>query len=418
MLVDDVRLTLHGGTGGRGAVTFRKEKFVPFGGPDGGDGGVGGSIVLLASQDVLSLAHLSMTPELRADPGEHGRRAKKIGKAGADLVIEVPVGTVAVLSGGQGEVAFDLKEGGQREVVCLGGVGGRGNKAFATSTMKAPRMAESGEPGEVRKARLTYKMMSDAAMVGMSNSGKSELLNRMTGAGVRVADYRMTTIDPVIGVMEYEWNQYLVVEIPATWTGDGGRKGGALKHAHRASVVAILLDGTVDDIRLEYERVAKALDESDGLVASKPRIAVANKADLVGRGVSRAKNILGGLPGVRQVHVVSAVTGEGVEGLIGGIVEVAGSFAGDREAGVDGETPALRPAPMGSRISVKKEADAYVVHAGSLERLVRGTDISDWEARMQLMSLLEKAGVHQALQRAGVGEGDTVIIGGTELEWT
>ena len=399
-------------------MTFRKEKFVPFGGPDGGDGGVGGSIALLASHDVLSLAHLSMTPKLRAEPGEDGRRAKKVGRAGDDLVIQVPVGTVAVLSGGESELVFDLREGDQREVVCVGGVGGRGNKAFATSTMKAPRIAESGEPGEVRKVRLTYKILSDVALVGMPNSGKSELLNRLTGAGARVADYRMTTVDPVIGVMEFEWRQYLVVEIPATWTGAGQEKVGALKHAHRASVVVVLLDGVVDDIRLEYERIGKALDESDPQVASKPRIVVVTKADLVeGRGIS-ARNMAEDFPGAREVHAVSAATGEGVEKLMGSLVGLVASAAREPESRVDGEMPVLRPAPMGSRISVNKESGAYVVHAGGLERLVRGTDISDWEARMQLMSLLEKAGVHQALQRAGVREGDTVIIGGAELEWT
>ena len=399
-------------------MTFRKEKFVPFGGPDGGDGGVGGSVVLEASNDVLSLGHLVMTPRLRADAGEDGRRAKKIGRAGADLVIEVPVGTVARVSGRLGETELDMREGGQRETVCEGGVGGRGNRSFATSTMKVPRMAEVGEDGEVRNVRLTYKMMADVALVGMPNVGKSDLLNRLTGAGARVADYWMTTTDPVIGVMEHDWRQYKLVEVPATWTGSGRGKSGTLKHAHRASVVALVVDGTVDDVPGEYERVVEALKEADGSVAGKPRIVVVNKLDLAEGCVRGPAFKPEEFPGAEQVHWVSAVTGEGLEKLRSSLVGVVNSAEREAEVGGRGEVPVLRPKPIGNRISVKKEAEAYVVHAGALERLVRGTDISDWEARMQLMSLLEKAGVHQALQKAGVKEGDTVRIGNAELEWT
>ena len=418
MLIDDVRLVVAGGRGGGGAVTFRKEKFVPYGGPDGGDGGIGGKVVLAASNDVLSLGHLAMTPKLRADAGEPGRRSKKIGRAGADLVIEVPVGTVAEVSGGPGNVVLDMHEGGQRETVCEGGVGGRGNRAYATSTMKVPRMAEVGDEGEVRNVRLLYKMMADVALVGMPNSGKSELLNKLTGAGARVADYWMTTTDPVIGVMEHEWKQYKVVEIPATWTGSEKGRSGALKHAHRAAVVALVVDGTVEDVPGEYGRVVEALEGADASVAGKPRIVVVNKVDLAEGGGNGLVFKPEDFPGAEQVHAVSAVTGEGLDKLRDSLVGEVSRDDREAEVGERGEVAVLRPKPIGNRISVKKDAEAYVVHAGALERLVRGTDINDWEARMQLMSMLEKAGVHQALQKAGVKEGDTVRIGNAELEWT
>ncbi len=391
---------------------------MPFGGPDGGDGGVGGGVVLVASHDVLSLGHLAMTPRLRAEAGVDGRRAKKVGKAARDLVIEVPVGTVARVSVGPEEVMLDMVASGQTEVLCRGGVGGRGNKTFATSTMKAPRMAEVGEPGEERNVTLTYKIMAEVALVGMPNSGKSALLNRLTDAGARVADYRMTTIDPVIGVLDHDWRQYKVVEIPATWTGSEKSKSGPLKHVHRAAVAALVVDGTVDDVPGEYGRVVQALEEADESVAGKPRIVVFNKADLVEGGVKGPDFKSEDFPGVEGIHWVSAVTGEGLEKLRNSLVAMVNSVDKVAKAGESEEVAVLRPKPIGHRISVKKEEGVYVVDAGALERLVRGTDISDWEARMQLMSLLEKAGVHQALQKAGVKEGDTVRIGNAELEWT
>ena len=275
-----------------------------------------------------------------------------------------------------------------------------------------------GRKGRCEIVRLLYKMMADVALVGMPNSGKSELLNRMTGAGARVADYWMTTTDPVIGVLEHEWKQYKVVEIPATWTGSEKGRSGPLKHAHRAAVVALVLDGTVDDVPGEYGRVVHALEEADESVAGKPRIVVVNKVDLAEGGVKGPDFKAEDFPGAEEVHWVSAVTGEGLEKLKSSLVGMVNSADKVAEVGKWGEVAVLRPKPIGNRISVKKDAEAYIVHAGSLERLVRGTDINDWEARMQVMSLLEKAGVHQALQKAGVKEGDTVRIGNAELEWT
>ena len=252
----------------------------------------------------------------------------------------------------------------------------------------------------------------------MPNSGKSALLNRLTGAGARVADYLMTTIDPVIGVLDHDWRQYRVVEIPATWTRSDGRKFGPLKHAHRAAVVAMVLDGSTGDVTKEHGQLVKALEESDAVVEGKPRIVVFNKVDLLDESGPDRRVRMEDFPGVQEIHFVSAATGEGVDKLISSLVEVVDAVGRKIEVQESEEVPVLRPTPIGSRISVKKEEGAYVVDAGALERLVRGTDISDWEARMQLMSLLEKAGVHQALQKAGVKEGDTVRIGNAELEWT
>ena len=399
-------------------MTFRKEKFVPFGGPDGGDGGVGGCVFLKATEEVLSLAHLVMTPELRAEEGGNGRRANKIGRAGSDIEVQVPVGTLAVIRDGEASKTVDMDVAERRELVCDGGGGGRGNRAFATAVMKVPRMAEVGEEGESREVSLNYKMPCHVAIIGEANAGKSSLLNRLTGAGAKVGDYWMTTVDPILGVMEWEWVQYRVVEIPATWTGSAGSVGKSLKHAHRSSVLVILLDGTEEGLVEAYRRVTWSLAQKDAFVARKSRVVVVNKADGGGSGVANQELRVADCPGARALQYVSSATGEGIEELkstLAGLVKDA-----ERQPEEEPEAPVqvLRPKPIGRRISVVKESGTYVVHAGALERLVRGTDISDWEARMQLMSLLEKAGVHQALQKAGVREGDTVRIGAAELEWT
>ena len=417
MLVDNVSVVLAGGRGGRGAVTFRKEKFVPFGGPDGGGGGQGGSVLLHPTYEVRSLSHLVTTPKLAAHDGWDGRRSKKIGRAGADLVVLVPVGTVAeVMSEGAG-FTLDMTCADEKHVVCSGGGGGRGNRTYATSTMKVPRMAEVGELGETREVRLTYKMLCDVAILGDPNGGKSLLLNKMTAAGAKVADYWMTTVDPIVGVMESDWTQYRLLEVPSVWSTSSSGDG-ALKHAHRASLVALVLDATEESLADSYRRITDALADKDEYVHGKPRLVVVNKVDLADNELNEASESTDQFPGAVAVCYVSAATGEGIPELMRRLVELVKATGRESWSQGSAEVPVLRPKPKGRRISVVKDAETYVVHAGELERLVRGTDISDWEGRMQLMSLLEKAGVHQALQKAGVVEGDTVRIGGSDMEWT
>ena len=417
MLIDNVSVVLAGGRGGRGAVTFRKEKFVPFGGPDGGGGGQGGSVLLHPTYEVRSLSHLVTTPKLAAHDGWDGRRSKKIGRAGADLVVLVPVGTVAEVMGDGVDFTLDMTCAYAKHVVCSGGGGGRGNRTYATSTMKVPRMAEVGEPGETREVRLTYKMLCDVAFLGEPNAGKSLLLNKMTAAGAKVADYWMTTVDPIVGVMESDWTQYRLLEVPSVWSTSSSGDG-ALKHAHRASLVALVLDATEESLADSYRRITDALADKDEYVHGKPRLVVVNKVDLADNELNEASESVDEFPGAVAVCYVSAATGEGIPELMSRLVELVKATGRESSSQGSAEVPVLRPKPKGRRISVVKDAETYVVHAGELERLVRGTDISDWEARMQLMSLLEKAGVHQALQKAGVVEGDTVRIGGSDMEWT
>ncbi len=332
-------------------------------------------------------------------------------------MVLVPVGTVAEVMGEGAGFTLDMTCADEKHIVCSGGGGGRGNRTYATSTMKVPRMAEVGEPGETREVRLTFKMLCDVAIIGDPNAGKSLLLNKMTAAGAKVADYWMTTVDPIVGVMETDWTQYRLLEVPSVWSTSSSGDG-ALKHAHRASLVALVLDATEESLADSYRRVTDALAAKDEYVHGKPRLVVVNKVDLADNELNEASESTDEFPGAVAVCYVSAATGEGIPELMRRLVELVKATGMESSSQGSAEVPVLRPKPKGRRISVVKDAETYVVHAGELERLVRGTDISDWEARMQLMSLLERAGVHQALQKAGVVEGDTVRIGGSDMEWT
>ena len=207
-MVDYIKIKISSGSGGNGAISFRKEKYVPFGGPDGGWGGRGGDAYIVGDEEVRDLGHLSGISEVKAEVGMSGAGSNRVGRDGGDAEVVVLTGTAVVFGTGRSAEKHEVLGNGQRVRVAVGGMGGRGNRAFATSVMKVPRIAESGEKGQAWWVQLHFKTLADIAIVGLANSGKSSLLNRVTGAGVKVADYPMTTVEPVVGVVEHGWRQY------------------------------------------------------------------------------------------------------------------------------------------------------------------------------------------------------------------
>lgn len=321
MLIDTATIEVRGGAGGDGCVSFRREKYVPRGGPNGGDGGHGGSVTLEASAGRFTLLDFRYRRRYRAESGRHGSSNDKRGRDGEDVILKVPVGTL-VRDHESGEVLADLSEGGARFVVAAGGRGGRGNARFASSTDQAPRRAEKGRPGEDRVVDLELKLLADVGIVGLPNAGKSTLLSRVSAAKPRIADFPFTTRSPVLGLVRYGRDgSFVMADLPGLIEGAHEGKGlglAFLRHVERTSVLVLLLDASADP----EDAYAVLLGELEGYghgLSEKPRLVVLSKTDLLG-GPPVPPPRFGGEP----VYAVSALTGDGLAELLfalGGALE-------------------------------------------------------------------------------------------------
>jgi GTP-binding protein len=321
MLIDQARVYVKGGDGGRGCVAFRREKFVPKGGPDGGDGGAGGDVIVVADEGVATLADFRYRQHLHAGRGGHGEGGRRAGRRGADLVVPVPVGTI-VRDAHTGEVLADLVAPGQRAVLARGGRGGRGNARFATPTRRAPRVAEPGEPGEARWVELELRLLADVGLVGLPNAGKSTLLRRISAARPAVGDYPFTTLHPVLGVVDLpDGRRFVAADIPGLIEGahqGAGLGAQFLRHVYRTRVLVHVVDLAAPGDPLEaLDVVRRELAQYDPGLVQRPAVVALNKLDL-----PQARARVGGATaalaarGVRAV-AVSGATGEGVEALLG-----------------------------------------------------------------------------------------------------
>jgi GTP-binding protein len=321
MFLDEVHLFAKAGSGGRGCVAFRREKFVPRGGPNGGDGGHGGSVLVCASSHWSTLAHLYNRHHVKAERGEHGRGSNQSGASGEDVVIEVPLGTV-VRDVDTGEVLADLVAQGQEAVVTRGGKGGRGNQHFATPTRQAPRFAEPGEAGEDRHIGLELKLLADVGLVGLPNAGKSTLLARVSAARPKIADYPFTTLEPQLGVVSRDGGARSLVFADIPGLIEGAHAGAGLghrflRHIERCRVLLHLVDlASPEPVRHQVEVLRQELVLHDPALAGRASLLVGTKTDALsdpGRpGELAALAAELGVPWV----VISAVSGEGIEGML------------------------------------------------------------------------------------------------------
>ena len=320
--IDEVLITVRSGDGGKGCVSFRREKFIPKGGPDGGDGGKGGSVFFRATERLATLIDFKYRRLFRARNGEPGKGKSQTGKNGKDIRIEVPIGTL-LYDEETGQEIADLVHDGQEVLVLEGGQGGRGNQHFATSTNRAPRMAQPGIPGEEKRLRLSLKSLADIGLIGLPNAGKSTLLSRLTTAKPKIADYPFTTLTPNLGVMTLAEDKTLTVaDIPGLVEGAGEGKGLGhrfLKHIERTRLLLHVMDVTyspAQSLLEDFLVVRKELGDYHVNVATKDQIAVINKIDLYSmqhRDVRKLKEALKNL-GIES-YPVSALTGEGIEDL-------------------------------------------------------------------------------------------------------
>src|SRR5207302_3677246 len=315
--VDEARIWVKAGDGGNGIVSFRREKFVPFGGPDGGDGGRGGSVYLVAKQGISTLLDFSNRRHFRAESGGHGRGARQHGKAGEDLILGVPPGTHVASEDG---LSADLVRPGDSVLVARGGRGGLGNTHFATSTQRAPRIAQKGEPGEERTLDLELKTIAQAALIGEPNAGKSSLLAATSGAHPRIGAYPFTTLSPNLGVAEAPDDTedvFVLADVPGLIAGahtGAGLGDRFLRHVERAPILVHVIDASRPDAFDAYLTVRAELEAYKPEVAAKPEIVVAKKLDLPAAREGLAK-LIGALPD-RTVIGTSTVTNEGIPGLL------------------------------------------------------------------------------------------------------
>ena len=410
------------GAGGAGIVSFRREKYVPFGGPDGGDGGDGGDVIIRADSSVDSLRILSRKRFYRAAGGKDGRSKKQHGKKGENLVLTVPAGTVVSYKtqiSGDALIA-DLEQPGQQAVVAKGGKGGLGNTHFASSTNQAPQIAQRGEPGEENSIILEMRLIADVGIIGYPNAGKSTLLAAASAARPKIAGYPFTTREPVLGMVEVGQISFVLAEIPGLI--DGAHLGRGLghdflRHAMRTKILIHLIDGSSASPLENMVQVNAELGLFDSALAQKPQLVAVNKIDLpqVKARLAEIKDAFSSA-GTTPLFI-SAATGEGVAGLMAETMEVLQSVT--VAGGISEKAPVkvFRPQPRRTGSRLHKEGNTLVVEAPELERILAGTDVTSPGVQSQLRRQLTRLGVSRALEKAGVKLGDRVRCGNLEWDW-
>jgi len=427
LFIDEARIHVKAGDGGAGAVAFRREKYVPRGGPSGGDGGDGGSVILVADPSLRTLLDFRYRRHFTAPRGEPGRSKDQAGRKGEDLIVRVPVGTV-VRDAATGAVLADLARPGQRAVVAAGGRGGRGNSRFASSTERAPTFAEKGEPGEERDLELELKLLADAGLVGLPNAGKSTFLSRVSAARPKIADYPFTTLVPNLGVVAVpgrEGAAFVLADIPGLIKGahaGSGLGSRFLRHIERTRVLVHLVDVSelcaVDPVTA-YEDVRAELALYDASLADRPEIVVATKLDLPGaeEGARRLEEHVRAAAGNRTVYRVCLLTGEGLAPVLHAVADTLDRAADRVPGGEIAEGEAVQGERAGD-LEISCEDGVYVVRGRGVERAVAMTDLQNEDALRHLHYRLKRRGVLRALRSAGVPEGARVRIGAWEFEYT
>lgn len=419
LFVDVVNITVKAGDGGNGCVSFHREKFVQAGGPDGGDGGRGGDVVFLATDRMHTLMDFRYRRKFTAGNGEDGSSGRRSGRSGADVVIEVPPGTV-VRERATGKLLLDLNEPGVRRTLIRGGRGGFGNQHFATPTRQAPQFAKPGEKREVVEVTLELKSIADVGLVGFPNVGKSTILSVVTAARPKIANYHFTTLQPNLGIVKIGESSFVMADIPGLVEGasQGVGLGHAfLRHVERTRMLLHVLDISGSESRdplEDFDAIMREL-EAYGDLAKRPMIVVANKMDLPGaeENLARLKDKLAGTG--LQIFAVSAATRPDFRELMFAVAEMlehcppAEPFAEEPL----GELTDLDGEPF----SIAQEDGAFVVTGRAMDRLVDSVNFDNEESLNYFHRSLRRMGVIDALREQGAQEGDSVVVGGMEFDF-
>ncbi len=422
MFTDYVRIHAEAGKGGNGAISFRREKYVAAGGPDGGDGGKGGDVYFKVDKDANTLIEFRYKKKFKAENGQNGEGGHRYGKSGQDLYIPVPIGTV-VKDSATDEVLADLSEPEEVALILKGGRGGKGNSHFATSTRQAPRFAQDGEPGEEKDLTLELKLLADVGLIGFPNVGKSTFLSVVTSATPKIANYHFTTIEPNLGVVKSKYgDSFVIADIPGIIEGASQGVGLGiqfLRHIERTRLLLHFIDvsGTegrnpVDD----YYKVNEELKQYSEKLAKRTQIIVANKIDSM-----QDSNLYEDLEKVAKEHnqkifKISGVTGEGVEELMNYVSKTLKTLPKENLIEIK-EKEKVYTLKDEEDFTITREKGVFVVKGEKVDSIMRKVNIGDYESLFYLHRKLDEIGLNQALKKQGIKDGDIVKIGDYEMEW-
>ncbi|SHH67076.1 GTPase ObgE [Sporanaerobacter acetigenes] len=423
MFIDIAKIRVKAGKGGDGAVAFRREKYEPSGGPYGGDGGNGGSIILQVDNSIRTLMDFKYKRNYKAEDGENGKTKKQYGKKGSHLVLKVPLGTL-VKDGDSEKVIADLKEEGQTFVIAKGGKGGKGNAKFATPTRQAPRFAEAGEKGEERFIILELKLLADVGLIGFPNVGKSTLLSVLSSAKPKIANYHFTTLTPNLGVVKVDdGKSFVIADIPGLI--EGAHEGAGLgheflRHVERTRLLVHLVDVSGIEGRdplEDFYKINEELEKYSSKLSEKPQIVVANKMDL-NTSSEYYENLKEELTKEGyEVYLISAATRKGVEALKYAIWDRLVDIETNYETFDDIIEEYEEVKDIEDGIIVKYEDGMYIVEGSFIEKLLYSTNFEDIDSSRYFQNTLRKRGVVDELKKLGVSENDTVFICGFEFEF-
>jgi GTP-binding protein len=426
MFTDYVKIYAQAGKGGNGAISFRHEKYVAAGGPDGGDGGRGGDVYFKVDPDANTLIEFRFKKKFKAENGENGQGARKYGKSAEDLYIPVPIGTV-IKDAETNQVLADLSTPGQEALILKGGRGGLGNSHFATATRQAPRFAQDGEPGEEKELVLELKLLADVGLIGFPNVGKSTFLSKVTSATPKIANYHFTTIEPNLGVVTSKYgDSFVIADIPGIIEGasDGVGLGiQFLRHIERTRLLLHFIDvsGTEgrDPVK-DYQVINDELKDYSEKLSHRTQIIVANKSDIAQDDDNYKKLADIAKKNGQKIFKISAATGEGVEELMNYVSKTLKELP--KEDLIDVATPSegekvYRLETKKEPFEISKEKGVWIVKGEEVDRIIRKVNITDYESLFFLHRKLNELGLDKALKKAGIHDGDTVKIGNYEMEW-
>ncbi len=422
MFTDYVKIIAKAGKGGDGAVSFRREKYVAAGGPDGGDGGKGGSIYFEVDPDANTLINFRYDKKFKAENGNNGEGANRYGKSGEDLTIKVPIGTV-IKDAENGKVLADLSEKGQRVLVLSGGRGGKGNSHFATATRQAPHFSQEGEKGEEKELILELKLLADVGLIGFPNVGKSTLLSVVTDATPKIADYHFTTLEPNLGVVKGEYgDSFVIADIPGIIEGASQGIGLGLqflRHIERTRLLLHVIDVSGSEGRnpvKDFEVINEELKNYSENLSKRKQIIVANKVDSM-----QDKTLYEDLEKLAkenglEIYPISAVTKKGVKELMARVSEILKTLPKEDLIEVE-EVKKVYTLKEKEDVIVKKENGMYIVSGQVVEKLMRTINLEDNESLHYFHRRLNELGINQKLKELGIKDGDYVQISDYELEW-